>query len=136
MCGAGHLAAQRCRLEVSIPDLVVLMPPGLDPGLLQVGKVGERAEALRGERLPGGAERLDDLVVVVEDPVAEVALAQVEPDAPDRVQPGRAGRQRDECDVPWHLEVVRVVPAGAIENEGGMPVLRPGGGERDNDSPP
>jgi hypothetical protein len=41
-----------------------------------------------GERLPGPAQRLDDRVVVVEEPVAEVTLAQVEPDALDRFSSG------------------------------------------------
>jgi hypothetical protein len=60
----------------------------------------ERCDAagLSKERVPGVAARVDDVVVAVEEAMAEEALAQVEPDAFDRVQLWAVGRQMERRD--------------------------------------
>ncbi len=49
-------------------------------------------QPLRGEFIPGEAKGIDDGVVSGQHSMAEVALAQVESDAPDWVQFGAVGR--------------------------------------------
>ncbi len=71
---------------------------------------------------PSVAAGLDDGVGVVEQAVGEVALAQVEPDALDRVELGTVGRQRRQGDVVRHLERPLVVPSGAVEGDDGVGV--------------
>ena len=47
----------------------------------------------------------------------EEAFAQVEPDLLDRAQLGAAGRQRDGSDVAGHVEPMREVRAGSVEDQ-------------------
>jgi hypothetical protein len=48
--------------------------------------------------------------------MGEEALFQIEPDALDRVQLRRIGRQRNQRDIGGHSEGVRTMPAGLIED--------------------
>lgn len=63
----------------------------------------------------------------MEKPQREEALAQVEPDAFNRVELGAVGRQDDEGDARRHDEVTAHVPAGTVEHQDEMRVRRPGG---------
>ena len=65
---------------------------------------------------PGGGCGVDDGVVIGVQTVGEEALLEVEPDALDRIELGRVGRQRHERDTVRHDERVRCVPAGLIEH--------------------
>jgi len=57
-----------------------LIPIRLNLDLVQVGVAGEAAQALCGECIPGSAEGIDDGVCCVEQAVAPVLLAQIQPD--------------------------------------------------------
>ena len=50
----------------------------------------------------------------------ESQLSQVLPEVLDRVQLGGAGRQEEQGDVAWHLQLAGGVPSGAIEREDGV----------------
>src|SRR5215212_7208715 len=76
-----------------------MIPPRLELDLVQVRVARQGAQPVWGERVPGGAERIDDRIVAREQAVAEVSLAQEEPDPLDRVQCRAVGRQEDERDV-------------------------------------
>ena len=52
------------------------------------------------------------------------ALSQVEPDALDRVQLGRVGRQLHQGDVVRHLQGASDVPAGTVEHQHRVDVRR------------
>ena len=52
----------------------MLIPPSLAVDLLQVGVVAQRAQAVRGELVPGGAAGVHDGVVAAEQAVGEVAF--------------------------------------------------------------
>jgi len=54
--------------------------------LVQVGVAGEAAQALCGECIPGSAEGVDDGVCGVEQAVAPVLLAQIQPDPFHRIK--------------------------------------------------
>ena len=64
--------------------------------------------------------------VEVKEAQREEALAEVEPDALDRVELGAVGRQHDEGDVGRDREVAADVPARAVEHQGEVGVGRPG----------
>ena len=72
------------------------------------------------ELIPGLAAVGDDVVVTLEDAVREPVVAQELPDVLDRVELGRAGRQRQKGDVVRHDQPAGDVPAGLIEQEDGM----------------
>jgi hypothetical protein len=65
----------------------------------------------------------------VEEAEREEALAQVEPNALDRVEFGRVGREDDKGDVRGHDEVAAQVPAGAVDDHDEMRVRRAGSGD-------
>src|SRR3712207_5531530 len=90
---------------------VPVIPVRSNPDLFEIGVAGEGAEALLGERIPRAAERVDDGVVVVEQAVAQMLLAQEQPDPLHRVELGRIGRQPDEGDVARDHELPGPVPA-------------------------
>jgi hypothetical protein len=50
-------------------------------------------------------------------------VAEILPDVLDRVQFGRTGRQEDRCDVFGHVELVRRVPSGPVEEQNGVGAL-------------
>ncbi|GCD59910.1 hypothetical protein NBRC3280_2505 [Acetobacter pasteurianus NBRC 3280] len=56
----------------------------------------------------------------VEDGIRQPIGAQELPDILDRVQFGRARRQKDQADVAGHFELGGGVPSGAIEQHDGM----------------
>jgi hypothetical protein len=85
---------------------------------------GSDAPGLIDEVVPGGAAVSDDVVVAGEDAVREMVVAQELPDVLDRVQLGRAGRQRQERDVAWHVERPGEMPSGLVEQEDGMGAAR------------
>ena len=62
----------------------------------------------------------------MEKPQRKEALAQVEPDALDRVEFGTVRRQDDEGDAGRHDEVTAHMPAGAVEDHDEMRVRRAG----------
>ena len=64
------------------------LPPRLSFDLFEVGVGGEGAEptSFGRERVPGGAAGVHDGLVIGEQPVREVALPQIQPDALDRVE--------------------------------------------------
>jgi hypothetical protein len=59
-------------------------------------------------------------------PVGQEALFQVQPDALDRIEFGRVGRQRDQRDVAGNAQRARAVPARLIEYHGHVLVLADG----------
>jgi hypothetical protein len=63
----------------------LVIPIRLNLDLVQVGVAGEAAQAFCGECIPGSAERIDDGISGVEQAVAPVLLAQVQPDPLHRV---------------------------------------------------
>jgi hypothetical protein len=72
---------------------------------------------------------IDDGFGIVEDAEGEVSLAQVEPDALDGIELGTVGRQPDEGDVCGQAVGGQVVPAGAVEDDGGVDPVWQGLGE-------
>ena len=80
---------------------------------------------LSGECVPGIAAGIDDGVVVFEDAIAELVLAQVLPDILDWIEFGRIGRQFEQADVGWHIELAAgLMPAGAIKQHDGVASCR------------
>ncbi len=67
---------------------VSFIPIRLEADLVEMGILRERGEAFGVELFPGMTEGVDDGVVAVEQPVAEMALPEVEPDAFDRIELG------------------------------------------------
>ena len=67
-------------------DIGWVIPARSNPDLFEIGVAGEGVEALLGERIPCAAERADDGVVVVEQAVAQMLLAQEQPDALHRLR--------------------------------------------------
>src|SRR5215213_4178411 len=63
---------------------------------------------------------VEDVLVGREDAVGEPVAAQELPDILDRVEFGASGRQRQEGDVVWNVQLPGGVPAGLIEQEDGM----------------
>ena len=53
-----------------------------------------------------------------------MVVAQELPDVLDRVQLGRAGRQRQKGHVRWHIERPGEMPSGLVEKENGMGAAR------------
>jgi len=76
--------------------------------------------------LAGG---VDDGVVVGVQPVRQEALLEIKPDALDRIEFGRIGRQGRQRDVGRHAQSARAVPARLIENHDDMLVLSDRRGE-------
>ena len=106
-----------------------IIPPRLNPDLFGVVVAGQRLEPLGGEPSPGLAERVGDCLVAVEQAMAEVAFAQVEPDALDQVEVRRVGRQPHQRHAVRHAQALRGAPAGTVEHEHGVFVLGQGLGE-------
>ncbi len=75
---------------------------------------------LVGERVPGVAAVIEDVVIGAEDAVGEPVVAHELPDIFDRVEFGRFGRQRHQGDVVGDIELVGEVPAGLVEQQNGM----------------
>jgi hypothetical protein len=63
---------------------------------------------------------VEDVWVGGEDPVREPVIAHILPDGLDRVELRRLGRQRQERDVVWDLQLGREVPPGLIEHQDGV----------------
>jgi hypothetical protein len=89
-----------------------------------MGSEGSDAAGFGDERVAGLAAGIEDSVVVWKDAQREEAFAQVEPDAVDRVEFGRIGRQRHEADGAGHPQRLGAVPAGLVDNEHGVDVGR------------
>ena len=106
-----------------------VIPLSLAVDLLDVGVAAQRAEAFWREPVPGGAAGVDDGVVVVEQPVREEALAQIQPDTLDRVQLGRVRRQRHQGDVAGNPQRAGAVPSGLVQHHHGVLVSVALGGE-------
>ena len=66
----------------------------------------------------------DDVVVSLEDPVREPVVAQELPDVLDRVQLGRARRQRQEGEVPGYDERPGEMPSRLVEQQDGVGARR------------
>lgn len=75
------------------------------------------------------AAGVDDGFGIVEDAEGEVALAQVEPDALDRIELGTVRGQPDEGEVRGQGAGGQVVPAGAVEDDDGVDAVGQGLGE-------
>ncbi len=65
---------------------------------------------------------VDDIVVGAEDSVGEPVVTHELPDVLDRIELGRARRQREDGVIGGHVELVRGVPAGLIHDQDGMGV--------------
>ncbi len=129
---------QRLRFFSARPDLshrflarLIPLPLNFDRGdgadqLFQPRIAAQCGDAagFGGELVPGHAGRIDDRLVVVEQAVREVALLEVEPDALDRVELGRVGRQRHEDHVVGDAELLRPMPARLVGVHDGDLVLR------------
>jgi hypothetical protein len=72
---------------------------------------------LGSEGIPGAADGVEDAPIVPQHAVREEALAQVEPDSLDRVELRAVGRQVQEREVGWHLELLGTMPAGLVQDE-------------------
>ena len=70
------------------------------------------------------AERIDDRFVSVEQPVTEMALAQVEPNSLNRIELGAVGREIDQRHVVRDAQRLGDVPAGLIGDEGSVLIRR------------
>jgi len=81
------------------------------------------------EIVPGGAAVGDDVVVALEVPVREPVVSHELLDVLDRVELGRAGRQRQDGDVLRHDEGAGEMPAGPVEDENGVGVGGDGGAD-------
>jgi len=105
-------------------ESLALVPMGWGVGVvLWIGRTVSSwpAATLAVAQVPGSAARVDDVVIGVEDPVAERVAAQVGPDVLDRVQLRAVGRQVQQGDVAGHAQLVAVlVPAGTVEDEHGV----------------
>ena len=95
----------------------------------QEGTQGANAAGLGAPPVPGRAAGVDDRGGVRDQPVAEVALAQVRPDRLDRVQLRRVRRQGHRRQVRRHREVVRGVPTGPIPHDDRVRLRRQGPAE-------
>src|ERR1035437_4772645 len=70
---------------------------------------------------PGLSASLDDRIVTVPDEVAELVGAQILPDVFHRVQFGRVGRQFQQRDVVWQMELLAsLMPASAVAEQQAM----------------
>jgi hypothetical protein len=79
----------------------------------------------RGESIPCGATRINDIGIAFEDAVAEMVLAQELPDVLDGVQLGRIGRQLEQTDIAWEAQLfASLVPSGSIKEQDGVTALR------------
>ena len=63
---------------------------------------------------------IEDVVVVLEDTVGEPVFAHELPDVFDRIEFGRAGRERHEGDVGGDFEGQGGMPSGPVEHDDGM----------------
>ena len=90
---------------------------------------GHDPPGLIDERVPGVAAVVEDVGVGGEHSVRKPVVAHELPDVLDRVELGRARRQRQEADVVGNDEIVRAVPAGLVEQQHGVSTGRHGGGD-------
>ena len=110
-------------------DSNLIIPPRSQADLLDVWIVAKASDALGRELVPGPAAGLDDGVVVVEEAVGEMPLAQIQPQPFDGIELGRVGRQWHQGNVVGHAQGVGAVPAGLIEHHHGVLVFGEAGGE-------
>ncbi len=89
---------------------------------------GDNGPGLLDEPVPGTTAVVDDVIVAAEDAVRESVVPHEPPGVLDRVEFWALRRQRDEGDVRWHLEPVRQVPSGLVEQHG-MRARRHRGGD-------
>ena len=85
---------------------------------------GHDAPWLIDEPVPGIAAVIEEVVVGGEDAVGQPVVAHELPEVLDRVQFQALGWQRHEGDVGRHVEPVRHVPAGLVENNDSMGARR------------
>ena len=71
----------------------------------------------------------DDVVVAFEDAVREAVVAQELPDVFDGIELWRAGRKRQERDVPGHDERPGEMPSGLVEEQNGVGIRRDHGAD-------
>ena len=71
------------------------------------------------ELVPGVAAGVQNGAVGVPDLMCECVSAEILPDEFDRVQLGRVGRQDQQCDIGWHDQLWRAVPAGTVDHQQG-----------------
>ena len=76
------------------------------------------------ELVPGSAGGVDNAVVVGVQPMREVALLEVEPDAFDRIDLGRLSRDRQQSDVRGDFQAVGTMPSGLIGEHDGDLICR------------
>lgn len=81
---------------------------------------GHDAPRLVGDLVPGLATVVDDVVIVLEDPVGEVVVAHELPEVFNGVELRRFGRQRQERQVRRSLKRLGEVPAGLIKQHDGV----------------
>jgi hypothetical protein len=79
--------------------------------------VADAAESLGCDLDEDLAEKRIEFLVGRKDSVAELAVAEPVPHSLNRVQFRGVRGQDQECDVRWDLEIVRRMPAGAIEDQ-------------------
>jgi hypothetical protein len=73
------------------------------------------------ESVPGVTAGIEDGLVSVVDPVAELISPEELPDVFDRVEFGAVGRQLEQADVVGQAQpAAALVPAGAVEDEDGV----------------
>ena len=86
----------------------------------RIGARGSDASGLGEQVIPGIAAGIDDLGGIGEDAVGEAVVPEVEPEALDRVQLGRIGRQEHQAEIGRHHQVAADVPAGLVHQDDGM----------------
>ena len=116
-------------LEQEFARFRPLIPPRSNPDLPQVGEIRKRQHALDGERLPSVTERPEDCLIVAKQPVAEMTLAEEQPDPFDRVQLGTVGWLKNERDIARNHELAGDMPTGLIQHHGRVFVSGEGRGK-------
>jgi len=109
-----------------------LIPTALSADTFGPGPLSDRFDIVwpTEEGSPSIAACIEDGVVVFEDTVCEVVLAQELPDVLDGIEFGRVGRQRQQRDVGRQIDDGLLVIAGAIHDQDGMGARRDGTADR------
>ncbi len=84
---------------------------------LQPLGVADGAESLGCDLGEGLAEKRVQLLISRQDSVAELAVTEPMPHSLHRVQFGGVRGQNQERDVHWYVQIVRRMPAGAVEDQ-------------------
>src|SRR3954463_7212817 len=124
-CGSLHL---HCR---GLPPLTPCRSPGALPTRLKSdtrplpAADGAYAFGIVDQEVPGLSAGVDDVVVGVPDPGAELVLAQVVPDVFHRVQLGTVGRQGKQGEIGRHLQLLApLMPASPVADQDGTRTWR------------